>query len=119
MANYGERMFLRRCASVEVSSPLTRFLATTRRKIFYFANATENDAVKLRVSAFASRPDSAFQSATTVAPLQFHFVTELRRQSDGVVMARTVARKVLVLPKRGKSLILDAGRIGLEMGVSA
>ena len=119
MANYGERLFLRRCSSVEVSSPLTRFLATTRRKIFYYANATENDSVRLRVSAFVSRPDRAFESATSVAPLQFHFVTELRRQSDGVVMARTVAQKVLVLPKRGKSLILDAGRIGLEMGVSA
>jgi probable biosynthetic protein (TIGR04098 family) len=119
MANYGERLFLRRCAAVEVSSPLTRFLATTRRKIFYFGNASENDSVKIRVSAFVSRPDRSFESATTVAPLQFHFVTELRRHSDGVVMARTVSQKILVLPKRSKSLVLDAGRVGLEMGVPA
>jgi probable biosynthetic protein (TIGR04098 family) len=118
MANYGERHFLRRCSSVEVSAPLARFLATTRRKVYYFANSTESDSVKIRVTAFVSRPEEV-EAATTVTPLQFHFVTELRRQSDGVVMARSVAQKVLVLPKRSKSLILDAGRIGLEMGVSA
>ena len=117
VANYGERLFLRRRSSVELSTPLTRYLATTRRRIFYYANANENDSVKIRISAFVSRPDDSFGSTTTVAPLQFHFVTELRRQSDGVVMARSVVQKVLVLLKRNKSLILDAGRIGRDMGL--
>jgi probable biosynthetic protein (TIGR04098 family) len=120
IANYGERLFLRRCSAVEVSSPMIRYLTTVRRQIFYFANANDDDSVKLQVSAFVSRPaEGAFGSSTVTAPLQFHFVTELRRKSDGVVMARSVSHKVLLLAKRAKSLILDAGRIGKEMGLSS
>jgi probable biosynthetic protein (TIGR04098 family) len=120
IANYGERLFLRRGAEVEVSARLIRLLATKRRRLFYFANADEGDAVKLRVAAFVARAEGgAAGAATRAAPLQFYFVTELRRQSDGTLMAKSVAHKELVIAKRLKSLLLEAGRIGQQCGLGA
>jgi probable biosynthetic protein (TIGR04098 family) len=118
IANYGERLFLRRCSQVEVSSRLIRLLSTRRRRIFYFANADEGDSIKIRVAAFVSRGDEgSFASTTSVAPLKFYFVTELRRQSDGTLMAKSVAEKHLVIAKRLKSLRFEAGRIEQQCGL--
>lgn len=118
IANYGERLFLRRCSQVEVSSRLTRLLTTRRRRVFYFANAAEEDSVRVRVGAFVSRgEDGASASPHNAVPLKFYFVTELRRQSDGTLMAKSVAEKHLVIARRLKSLMLEAGRIGQECGL--
>jgi len=120
IANFGERLFLRRYSQVEVSSRLIRLLSTTRRRIFYFANANENDSIKIRVAAFVSRADEgSLVSATSVAPLKFYFVTELRRQSDGVLMAKSVAQKHLIIARRLKSLTFEAGRIEQQFGLRA
>lgn len=118
IANYGERQFLRKCSAVEVSSRIVRLLSTTRRRIFYFANANEDDSIKLRVAAFVSRADEgSFASATKVVPLKFYFVTELRRQSDGVLMAKSVAEKHLIIARRLKRLTFEAGRIEQQCGL--
>jgi probable biosynthetic protein (TIGR04098 family) len=118
IANYGERLFLRRYARVELSSRLIRLLSTRRRRIFYFANANEDDSIKIRVAAFVSRADDGgLASTTNVAPLKFYFVTELRRQSDGTLMAKSVAQKDLIIAKREKSLIFEAGRIEQQFGL--
>lgn len=117
IANYGERLFLRRCSSVEMSSRLIRFLSTKRRRIFYFANATEDDSVNISVSAFASRGDKGSSaSPTTTVPLKFYFTTELRRRSDGVLMAKSVVEKDLIIPKRLKSAAFEAERIERQLG---
>jgi probable biosynthetic protein (TIGR04098 family) len=118
IANYGERQFLFRHSELEVSSRLTGLLTTTRRKIFYFANADENDSVEIIVNGFVSLPEEgSFLTPTTVAPLKFTFVTELRRKSDGVMMAKTVSEKHLVISKRFKNLLLEAGRVGKRCGL--
>ncbi len=116
IANYGERLFLRQRSRVEVPAPLIRALATQRRRICYYANANDTDAVAMRTSALVSRPAPS-TVATQTSPLQFFFTTELRRQSDGVVMAVAAAHKVLTLPAREKSAILNAHRIAAQMGL--
>lgn len=120
ISNYGERLFLRKCSRVEMSAPLIALLSTTRRRIFYFANAPEHESIKIRVTAMVSRPeDGSLASLTSVAPLSFYFITELRRQSDGVLMATSVAQRHLIIAKRLKSLTLEAGRIGQQFGLGS
>jgi probable biosynthetic protein (TIGR04098 family) len=118
ISNYGERRFLRGCSEVEVSARLIRLLSTTRRRIFYFANADETDSIKIHVDAFVSRTSGGGRdSPTRTVPLRFYFVTELRRQSDGTLMAKSVSEKHLVISRRLKSVTLEAGRIAEQFGL--
>ncbi len=120
VVNYGERLFLRRCSQVELSSRLIALLSTVRRRLFYFANATEHDSIQIRVKARVTRPEEgASASATSVSALRFYFDTELRRRSDGALMARSIALKHLVIAKRLKSLVLEAGRIEQQLGLGS
>jgi len=115
IANYGERLFLRQGSSVQITTRLIRLLTTIKRRVFYFANANESDSVKIRINAFVLRPqERAAVSATSVTPLTFYFVTELRRESDGTLMAKLVTQKDLTISKGIKSLILEAGRIAQQ-----
>lgn len=118
MANYGERLFLRGHPTLAVSSRIASLLTTTRRRIFYFANANEGDRVELAVSAYlAKSEDGALSSAVRTAPLKLYFTTELRRASDGVLMAMSATEKHLVIPKRHKTLLLEAGRLAKRVGL--
>ena len=115
IANYGERLFLRQGSSGQITTRLIRLLTTIKRRVFYFANANESDSVKIRINAFVLRPqERAAVSATSVTPLTFYFVTELRRESDGTLMAQLVTQKDLTISKGIKSLILEAGRIAQQ-----
>lgn len=118
IANFAARVFLQRRARTPFSSALIRLLATKRRRIFYFANANEGDAIKIHVTAFAARTgENAPPASTTHTPFKLYFVTEMRRQSDGTLMAISAAEKHLIIGKRLKSLTLEAARIDRQLAL--
>lgn len=89
-----------------VSAPLIARLATTRQRVFYFANAEPWDTVRVRVQGWA-RPSEA---------AGFVFRADLFRGSDGVWMAAALAEKALVVPEGDKALRLEAGRLLASLG---
>lgn len=120
MMNYGERRILQECGPVPVSAPLVTYLSTERRRIFFFANANANDQVRVQSSVYATAvdPDEPSADPTIQVALRVYFVTNLFRASDGVLMAKSVVRKALCLPRRAKRLMYEANRLALlwELG---
>jgi probable biosynthetic protein (TIGR04098 family) len=113
--NYGERRVMRECGAVPVSAPLISMLSTERRRMFYFANADANDSIRVQVSIHAtSHGDESGHDVTVQVPLRFHFVTDLYRVSDGVLMAKSIVRKALCLPRRAKQLVYEASRLSRQ-----
>jgi len=112
MMNRAERVFLRERLSRPVSQPLVHFLSTWRRRTYIFSNAPETDGVLLHVRAHAADLDEAPRRhdplRTEVLRLQFDF--ELHRESDGVLMARSVVAKSLSIPNRYTALQAEARR---------
>ena len=53
MMNYGERLFLGERLALPISAELVSYLSTEHRRAFFFANASPDDTVDVRVS---SRP---------------------------------------------------------------
>ncbi|MDP6977088.1 MAG: hypothetical protein QF570_00610 [Myxococcota bacterium] len=112
MMNQAERIFLLRRLERPFSQPLARFLSTARRRTYIFANAPETDGVQLHVRASAvdleAEPRRRDALHTEVLRLQLDF--ELYRESDGVLMARSVALKGLTIPNRYSALQAEARR---------
>ncbi len=113
MMNRAERIFLRDRLDRPVSQPLIHFLSTARRRSFMFANAQETDGVAIHVRAAAvdldEPPRRGDPLRTEVLRLQFDF--ELYRESDGVLMARSIALKSLSIPNRYTQLLAEARRL--------
>lgn len=116
--NYGERHFLQNRLPLPVSTGLIRFLSTEKRRIFYFANADETDNIAIYVSVRVSPVDeSTVVDKTQCARLRFVFSTDLYRVSDGTLMAKSVASRVLGVPWSAKGIVTEAERLQLQLGV--
>jgi probable biosynthetic protein (TIGR04098 family) len=116
--NYGERRILREGGATPVSAPLIAQLSTERRRIFYVANADVNDSIRIQSRVFVTSCSGEPASDPTLhVPLQFHFLTDLYRVSDGALMAKSVVRKALCIPNRAKNLVYEASRLARAWGL--
>ncbi len=112
LMNYGERRALQHLGPVPVSYPLVTQMSTERRHIFFFANADPNDAVRVQSSVFAeSAASEQARHPRFEIPLRLYFVSDLFRVSDGVLMAKSVVRKALCLPRKAKRMRYEAERL--------
>lgn len=117
MMNQAERIFLLRRLDQPFSQPLYRFLSTWRRRTFFFANAAETDRVLVHVRAHAvdieEPPRRNDPLRTEMLRLQFEF--DLYRESDGVLMARSIVAKGLGVPNRFNNLQAEARRFAARL----
>jgi probable biosynthetic protein (TIGR04098 family) len=113
MMNYAERQFFQKRLSPAVSHGFTVHLTTEERKIFYFSNAPHHDSVRIHLSARAVIPSpgtAAPPSPDFVCPLVFLFRHDLYRESDGELMASSLVKKRLLVPRRRKGVLAEAER---------
>jgi probable biosynthetic protein (TIGR04098 family) len=106
MMNYAERIFLSERLKRPFSLQLNRFLSTEHRRSYIYANAGEADRVLIYCKASAiepSRPPVRKSDSRSVV-LRFLFEFELYRESDRVLMAKSLVTKALVIPNKFKSL---------------
>lgn len=111
MMNYAERMKLQRGLRRPLSTPLLNFLSTSRRRIYYFANAPAEDAV-LVYSKFSFAPPRSDGPQDPLTTDFGHVIAhhELYRQSDGALMAISRVDRGLIVPNRIKALQAEARR---------
>lgn len=111
MMNYGERVFLNESIHPPMSSHLINFFSTDRRRIYYFSNADPFDSVDISVSADILKPTSAPSPASKYATiLKMQFRIDLYRHSDKVLMASSIVKKSLNVPRHIKSLLMEGER---------
>ena len=112
MMNYGERMFLTGSLQPALSSHLVNFLSTDRRRTFYFSNADPFDSVDIHISAEILQPDavSSPPPGNYATLFKILFRIDLYRHSDNVLMASSLVKKSLNIPRYIKSLIMEAER---------
>ncbi len=112
MMDHGERELLMDGLEQPLSHQFVSCLATTQRRLFYFANAQPWDAVDVRVTPFVRDCGSSGEtpSARHRVPLEFMFRIDLHRDSDQMLMASSLVRKALVIPAHRKALLAEAER---------
>lgn len=101
--DFAIRRLLAEGLEAPVSAPLIARLATTRQRVFHFANAEPWDTVRVRIRGWARAGGFVFRA-------------DLHRASDGVWMAAALAEKALVVPEGDKALRLEAGRLFASLG---
>jgi probable biosynthetic protein (TIGR04098 family) len=107
--NIGERIFLTERARRPLSTQLVMHLSTERRRIYYFANASPSDSLRISVSSRILPPEKAPPGRLrTVMRLVSRI--DLHRVSDGVLIASSLARKAMNVPGMLKSALLEAER---------
>jgi probable biosynthetic protein (TIGR04098 family) len=106
----GERRFLRERLLAPLSEPLVACLATQHRRLYYFANASREEKLHIRVQArFCAPAASAPSRVRTVG--HFLFRTDVHRASDGVLMSSSLVDKALRVPGQMKSLLTESERL--------
>jgi probable biosynthetic protein (TIGR04098 family) len=104
-----ERRLLRERLRLPLSAPLVACLAPQHRRIYYFANASRESSLRLRVEA-----RFAHSAATAPAPVRtlgrLFFRTDVLRGSDSVLMASSLTEKVLRVPGLSKPLLTEWAR---------
>jgi probable biosynthetic protein (TIGR04098 family) len=113
MMNYGERVFLSERVEPPISTHLISFLSTQHRKVFFFANATPEDKVEVRVTATLLLPgdfEKPVKGLPYRVPLQMLLHIDLHRASDKVLMASSLVQKSLNVPGHRKDILLEADR---------
>ncbi len=119
MMNYGERLFLAGHLERPVSSEFVSYLSTEHRKAFFFANAAPTDSVDVRVSACllppGTYPDLPGPRPYRV-PMKLQFRIDLYRGSDHVLMASSLVRKALNVPRNAKAVLMEAQRFLKALG---
>jgi probable biosynthetic protein (TIGR04098 family) len=113
MMNYAERIFFQKRLSPAVSHGFTTHLSTEERKLFYFSNAPHNDSVRIHLSVKAVIPSPGTITSPSpdfVCPLVFLFRHDLYRDSDGELMASSLVKKRLLVPRRRKGVLAEAER---------
>lgn len=114
MMNYAERRLLQERLQPPVSHGLALHLATAERKTFYFANAPHHDRVQIHLTATAAKPapgEPGHLAPDLVKPLEFLFRHDLYRESDGELMASSLVKKWLVVPRRRKGVLAEVERL--------
>jgi probable biosynthetic protein (TIGR04098 family) len=104
-----ERRLLRERLCLPLSAPLVACLAPQHRRIYYFANASRETSLRLRVEArFSPSAAAAPSKVRTLARLFFR--TDVLRGSDGTLMASSLVEKVLRVPGQSKPLLTEWAR---------
>ena len=114
MMNYGERVFLSERIEPPISTHLISFLSTQHRRVFFFANATPEDKVEVRLTATLLAPgdfEKPVKDLPYRVPLQMLLHIDLHRASDKVLMASSLVRKSLNVPGHRKHILLEAERL--------
>jgi probable biosynthetic protein (TIGR04098 family) len=106
----GERRLLRERLHIPLSAPLCGCLATVHRRLYYFANAAQEERLQIRVQARFCPPPAATPSRIRSMG-RFLFRTDLCRASDGVLMASALTEKVLRVPGQSKPILTEAERL--------
>jgi probable biosynthetic protein (TIGR04098 family) len=106
----GERRLLREGLSTPLSAPLVAFLSTVHRRLYYFANASQDERLQIRVQARFCPPPAAAPSRIRNMG-RFLFRTDLHRASDGVLMASALTEKALRVPGQSKPILTEAERL--------
>lgn len=113
----GERRLLRERLDPPLSAPLVACLSTEHRRLYYFANASLEETLHLRVEARALPASGAPGRVRTLG--RFFFRTDLHRGSDGVLMASGLVRQVLMVPGQLKPVLTEAERFFGRLARSA
>ena len=111
--NYGERVFLSDRLEKPLSNPFNTCLSTEHRRIYYFANAAPTDTVDVAVSARVIPPEDSpapVAGSRTRTAMRWVFRIDLVRGSDKVLMASSLVRKALNVPRDAKAVLLEADR---------
>jgi len=112
MMNYAERITLTTRMRRPFSLQLYRCLSTSHRRSYFFANASETDRVQVYCKAAAIEPGRApRRSGLHTEMLRLVFEFELHRESDGMLMAKSIVSKTLTVPTKFKSLLGEAARL--------
>jgi probable biosynthetic protein (TIGR04098 family) len=113
MMNFAERNLLRHRSQPSVSHGLVTHLSTVERKVFYFANAPHHDRVLIHVAMTVAEPgpdSAATVPSDSVCPLECLFRHDLFRESDGELMASSLVKKRLLVPRRRKGVLAEVER---------
>jgi uncharacterized membrane protein len=106
----GERRLLRSRLLVPLSEPLVACLFTEHRRLYYFANASREEKLHIRVQArFCPAEKAAPARVRTMG--RFLFRTDLFRASDSVLMASALVEKALRVPGSMKPLVTESERL--------
>ena len=106
----GERRFLRERLSAPLSQPLVASLSPQHRRIYYFANASREARLCIRVQARFRPPAAAAPSRMrTLGYVMFR--TDVHRASDGVLMSSSLVEKALRVPGMSKPLQTEVERL--------
>jgi len=104
-----ERRLLRERLFLPLSEPLVACTAPQHRRIYYFANASRETSLRLRVEARFC-PSAAAAPAQVRTLGRFLFRTDVLRASDGVLMASSLVEKALRVPGQSKALLTEWAR---------
>ncbi len=115
MMNHAERVTLRRRMHAPFSTQLSTCLSTRSRRTFYFANADPADTVETHCKVWLLEAQPT-RTVDTTRMASFLFDFQLYRQSDGVLMASSLAERCLIVPNRQKSLQAEATRFIAGLG---
>ena len=106
----GERRLLRERLHAPLSAPLCACLVPLHRRLYYFANASREERLQIRVQARFCPPDAAAPSRIRSMG-RFLFRTDLHRTSDGVLMASALSEKALRVPGQSKPILTESERL--------
>jgi probable biosynthetic protein (TIGR04098 family) len=100
--NYAEREYLQ-ALEVPAPSSLVTCLCAEHRKSFFYANADAGQWVDVRVACelIADSVSATGRETHRYPAFTFHF--DMYRESDGVLMARSIVEKSLRVPRMGGS----------------
>jgi len=104
-----ERRLLRSGLQSPLSAPIVASLSPQHRRIYYFANAHQENHLQLRVQA-RFLPAAAAAPARVRTLGRFLFRGDVHRGSDGVLMASSLALRLLRVPGQMKPLVSELER---------
>ena len=120
--NYGERIFLSERLDPPISTAFNACLSCDHRRIYYFANAAENEEVEISVSAELLAPG---RRPLKVLPsghrklLELEFRVDLHRGFDKTLMASSLVRKALNVPGDANSVQMEVERVLARLSPAA
>ena len=106
----GERRLLREGLPTPLSAPMVACLSTQHRRLYYFANASREERLQIRVQARFCPPLAAAPSRIRTMG-RFLFRTDLHRASDGVLMASALTEQALRIPGQSKPILTESERL--------
>lgn len=112
MMNFAERTLLSERLERPFSLQLNKFLSTEHRRSYFFANASETDRALIYCKGSVIEPGRPprERGGLHTEVLRFLFEFEIYRESDRVLMAKSIVTKSLTIPNKFKSLNGEARR---------